>query len=523
MRKQIEWMCLMFASLSVGACTQDDSTHPEKVGGRVIFVMSTKDRANTRTQTDNSGMTSFVSGDEVGIFALKTEGKNTVELTANNLYKSEALEDGSLVWNSADAEKLKGATIFYGYYPYDAKNVDRKNIVHTIRQDQDTEESYNKSDLLTAVKSNVITSVAGEQVVELDFDHKLALVQVEVIGSGVKNTPADFKLIGVQPTVTVNFDKNPDDALFIATSGNATDVTMLKVSERIVAGAEDNRVVYRAVVPAQTLEAGRKVLDFAMGGFVYTPSHSKEIKLEAGRKRTLVVKLDDKGAVVFVDDSGITDWSADDEDKLSDKVYEGEDAAPLVAPLPEIAAEMEVRECATDYPADGYTGWWIKGNASTVTVHVPDADDDKLYLNVNSGNAGCFFAYWQGKCAVTSVRKYRLTFDYKGGKNKCVTGIAVVDRRDGNNYCFRPLDVSSDAVSDKVIDGFSNVITVPYLSEWTTFSYDFDLSQSALASGSFDPHPGSRVFENLGIIIWGGSDKKSNACIANIKFEPISE
>lgn len=520
MKKQIQWMYLMLALLPVGACTQDDGdVHPEE-GSRVVFVMTTNDRVSTRTQTDKAGITGFTAGDEVGIFALKVEGKITTELTANSLYKSTALEDGSLVWGSMDEEKLAGATNFYAYYPYDTKNTERKNIVHTIRKDQNVEEGYNKSDLLTAVKTGVTASAGGEYVVELDFDHKLAMVQVEVTGPGVKDMPADFKLIGVQPVATVDFTQKPDNDKFVVTSGDATDVAMLNVSRQIEPGADDNRVVYRAVVPAQTLKANAPMLHFAMGGFVYDPSHSKDIKLEAGKKRTLAVKVDEKGAIIFVEDGGIADWSADNEGEVSDEAHEEGEATPLVASLPEITAEMTLPECTDGYPADGYIGWWIKGDKSTV---VSALEDEKQCIKIGSGNKSCSFAYWQGECTVANALKYRLTFDYKGGKNKCVTGIAVVDRRGDKNYCFRPLNVASDAVSDKVVDGVCDAITLPYCDKWTTFSYDFDLLQSALTAGQFELHPGSRVFDNLGVIIWGGKDKKANAFIANIKFEPVSE
>lgn len=527
MKKQTQWMYLMLALLPLAACTHDDEDmRADAVPGRVIFVMSTNDKASTRTQTDKSGVTSFASDDEVGIFATKTEGKKTTELTANSLYKSTAQEDGSLTWNSMDADKMKGATTFYAYYPYNAKNTARSSIVHTVRTDQSVEEGYNQSDLLTAIKSGVTTSVSGDQLIELDFDHKLAMVQVEVTGPGVKNAPADFRLTNVQTIATVNFDKKPDDALFLTTSGNVTDVAMLKVSERIVAGMENNRILYRAVVPAQTLVADNPMLYFSMGGFIYTPSHSQDIELTAGKKRTLVVKLSDKGSVLFVKDEGIADWGEDADEALSDKVYEGDDAMPLVPSFPELTAETKLPEAVTDYPENGYKGWWFKFEAGKKSISFKE-EADRPYVEIQLDNKA-FLSYWFGSCAVAGSMKYRLTFDYNGGKDKEFTGIAVIDRRDGKNYCFRPIGSeagtnAAGALSDKVVNEMSNAVMIPYTSDWTSYSYDFDLSQSGVELGKFAQHPGSRELDNLGVVVAGRIGKWTTARIANIKFEPILE
>ena len=221
MKKQSQKIYLMLALIPLGACADHEEMCTEAKAGRVIFEMTTTDGASSRTQTDKTGVTTFVGGDEVGIFATKLAGKVTEDLAVNSLYKSVALDDGSLTWGSMDADKMVQATSFYAYYPYNAKDTLRSAIVHSVSTDQGEEEAYNKSDLLTAVKTNVPASIPGERVIKLDFEHKLAMVQVELTGPGVKAAPADFRLINVQPTATINFDKKPGDPQFVTTSGEA--------------------------------------------------------------------------------------------------------------------------------------------------------------------------------------------------------------------------------------------------------------------------------------------------------------
>lgn len=242
---------LLLSVLLLASCSgEDDSLIPDpstQADGQIRFEIgfAAEGGAQSRVVTDPNLKTTWETGDEIGLFAVK-HGDNLLA-TGNYIHnvKLTCQEDG--IWSGDAYWSNEGQTYdFYAYYPYDAAMGNPTNHTFSVKADQRAEANYKRSDLLTAQTEDVAKSTNA---VSLQFSHVLSLVQVEVKRD--PNVPHfdenDFTvtLTGVLPGVKVDW------ASALTGTGAATPIIMHKV--------EGMLYTYRAFVPAQTLAAESKV------------------------------------------------------------------------------------------------------------------------------------------------------------------------------------------------------------------------------------------------------------------------
>lgn len=263
------------AMLSMNACNQDEEVlnNPEQKGEPVEFSFGING-ASTKTTMADDYTTTFKSGDAVGIFQVSANS-NTVVTNAKYVF------DGTS-WNAEGTTGIYAEDdvtySYYAYYPYQEGVDNPANVSITVNGDQT--QGFEINDALMA---NNTTVAAGATNVSLTFDHAFSLVQVNLSGSEATNSAA-VTLKGVYPTAKINLT----DKTVGAAEGEAIDVTMWAHTQN--ATTENGSYVYRAVVPAQTIEKGNALLEIAANKN-YRFTWSEKLAYEEGKVRVINVAL----------------------------------------------------------------------------------------------------------------------------------------------------------------------------------------------------------------------------------------
>lgn len=223
----------------------------------------------TRTMTDGLA-TTFVANDQIGISAGKYD---------NTRYTLNGTE-----W-SGEAIVMEGTTDFFAYYPFSENNTG-KTFTYEVAADQS--ESYTSSDLLLAKT----TAVGTEDVVTLTFDHALALVEVDA--TQMTGINGNITGISLQAKRAANVNLNEKTAT-VKDDAASEYIQLCKV--------DDGK--YRAVVPAQSLKAGRRL-------FITTDATQygcaiKDVTLQAAKLNTFTIGKDGEAAN-FKISGGVNDW-----------------------------------------------------------------------------------------------------------------------------------------------------------------------------------------------------------------------
>lgn len=219
----------------------------------------------SRVTTDADYKSSFQSGDQVGVFAVKNG--ETLQASGNYIQNLCLTYDGTS-WNvtggNAAYYPADGTALdFYAYYPYQ-EEADPTALTLTVQADQSAD-PYRMNDLLQASVKNQETGT-----VMFAFDHLMALVRVKVaVGDGVPAFTDDFavSLLNCRSALTVNLGTGT------AVAGEATSAVKMYCTDATQAVRE-----YRALVPAQEIKAGTALLSFVQNTagasftYKYTPA-----------------------------------------------------------------------------------------------------------------------------------------------------------------------------------------------------------------------------------------------------------
>lgn len=256
MKNKIQIGTAIAALALLAACSNEEETLLQKEGTPVVFTLGGNILTKTTTTESNGDYTTaFAANDEIGIFA--------TGITASNVqYKVDAA--GNTLTAVGDPIKFTDATTevsFTAYYPYATLTDGATTIEVAVKNDQSLETNFNASDFMTATAKGTGTNAA----VELNFKHKLAMVQLELTGEAA----TEVKLCNVITKGTYTIANN---TLETAASGTA-DIAMYNPTTG----------VYWALVPAQTIANGTRLFTFKLGGSYYTVTASEQINLTASK------------------------------------------------------------------------------------------------------------------------------------------------------------------------------------------------------------------------------------------------
>ncbi len=170
--------------------------------------------------------------------------------------------------------------------------------------------------------SATVTPTAATATVDLKYNHAFSLVQVELTGDKAKSD-AVVTLKNVKTAGTIDLTAATPN---VALTGEAGGVKMKACSTN----GTDAPYRFRAVVPAQTIQAGDAILTVSSGGVEYTYTYSVDVPYNQGMARQYNVKLGATAAecTIQVVNSDIANWG--DDDALSGEGSVTEDAPGLL-------------------------------------------------------------------------------------------------------------------------------------------------------------------------------------------------
>lgn len=186
-------------SFLMAACTAEEATTPQEQGVPLSITVSAEGFVptnNVTRATDKEYATNFVSGDQIGVFAISEEG---VVLDANVPYQC-----NGTTWAPVDADNAihqyhyAGVT-YFAYYPYSSamdNAVNEAGIISsfTPKTDQSTQTAYSASDLMTG------TGTVANEKLNVSLSHKMSLIVIRPEGD--KYIAGDYEYRSLYTTIT---------------------------------------------------------------------------------------------------------------------------------------------------------------------------------------------------------------------------------------------------------------------------------------------------------------------------------
>ena len=294
--------CLAAAFIATG-CSQEDN-EPQttvKKGTPAEFTMTINGGTGTRTITTHNEENRTISwreGDEVGIFAVSSDGtqSNRKYTYNNNEWKAVSVSDAITLTEGTDYT-------FYAYYPYTA-NITAAAASLNVLPDQSTQGESNSSyDLSDVLISKVNESTYNGDPITLNYSHAYAMVEVLIAGDKVGDT-APQKVVLKNVITDANIDLTTQ---IITNTTNKQDVTMSYVANTENTGT----YLYRAIVPEQIMTQGSTLLEVygVNSGKNYMFKSPKDITYPQGKYFRMEVTIGQNNAGIKFPKGDIDPWA----------------------------------------------------------------------------------------------------------------------------------------------------------------------------------------------------------------------
>lgn len=213
---------------------------------------------------DGNLNTSFTANDSIGIFVY--EGDDIIAKNVKYVYNGSSWTSGNPL-TAKDGVQYK----YYAYYPYRNGVTDITAISVNVSEDQTA--GISNEDFLTARNE---TSAAGAENISLNFSHSLSMIQVGIKDGVTTDANASITLKNILPAVTVNAKTGE----ISAASGETVSIKMKK---------SEQRMEYRAIIPAQVIVAGSRFMSITADGKPYDVNAPAEISLNKGQALQITV------------------------------------------------------------------------------------------------------------------------------------------------------------------------------------------------------------------------------------------
>lgn len=230
--------------------------------------------------------TRFTEGDLIGVYAVERLSSETGVLKSsgnyadNKCFRYNGTTFEAVSTNDQIVFPKDKVLDFYVYYPYTTENIET-SFSFRAQTNQSDYAGYTASDLLMAMYKEGISN----QVIHLEFIHKMALVEVTFhIGDEKKVKGATIKNrfhIGVADLTDTTYLHKPDPNM-------KSDIQMLRYFD------DDQRVVYRALMPCQSIDNGELLFVFELEEGTRSFQATSSANLQAGGKNRFELK--DKSA-----------------------------------------------------------------------------------------------------------------------------------------------------------------------------------------------------------------------------------
>lgn len=368
--KIIRNSAIFAAAVLAVACSKEEKTFVDSQGQGtpVHFNMTVGSMPVSRTVTgdgtaEGTRNVAWRNGDEVGIFV---NGQQPA-----HVYVYEEAGDG--IWKEASEADaiyaLPGNTYdFHSWYPYntDVVRLDGTELEASVFADQNRQygdnSGYDLSDVLLASSTNVNGNDASA--VELKFSHAFAMVEVLVSGSDVTVAPDAVTLRNIRRTASV---KPLSKTVTLKEDAPAENVVMC----RIEPVKETSGYLFRAIVPAQTINAGEMLLEIGLAGKTYV-FKSPGVSYVASRYRRIEALIGEGKAGLTFPAGSIDAWEPSEELPPVSGDEKQEDLVRIkIADL--TASDLKQIERAGDYLHDPNHANYIKESCWAMSVYPNEA------------------------------------------------------------------------------------------------------------------------------------------------------
>lgn len=453
------------AMLAMNSCVKEENlNNGDKKGTPVEFEMGVNSVSRTNTPDDGYA-TTFVEGDEVGIFVYN--GEKAVVKNAH--YKRNA--NGKWVAQGEAITAEEGVSYsYYAYYPYNSEATDATSVSLTVKGDQTT--GYTGSDALMAKSENV---APGTTTVPLQYSHAFALVQVSLKGD-LAAKDATVTLQNVYPTAALD--------LVAGTVGEASGTLGTIAMKACSTNGESAPFNYRAIVPAQTIAANKGILTTFSNGKNYKFTYSVEVPYESGKLRQFDVTLGTAPGetTIEIGEGTISNW----EDGSAVEGGEG-DVEEVIVPVTSLTLPIEsginfVKKGG--WASDKVTGedliWYHResttGGLTTPTIEtVEGVSLIKLYNETtkgswNNSNIGCHYpGLFEKTTYKVTITAQTDESTFTSNSNGGIVGITISNSNDTKFFKIH---------NNEGVDWSRNVTTFNQLNNttWTTKTFYIDLN-----------------------------------------------
>jgi hypothetical protein len=310
-KSSITFFALIATVLS--GCTTDSLYEPDSAGGDKISLRGEIIHNNVSRANDAG----FADKDRIGVFVVdRTIDNNQGQLGvvgnhADNVCYNYTVSGDA--WSSTTTLYWKDKTTHIdaiGYYPYDMylESVDAYDIsIHENQSEQVASNSgqsgYEASDFLWAKEEDV----APGSSINLKFKHVMAGIEVRLV-EGDNFDAGEWSSLSkavVVKNVTTNASINLSSG--VVTTSSAT-------KKASVVAAKNDEDDYRAVIPAQSVQAGVDLLGITVGEEGYNFQRSELMSYTGGKLHKFTIQVDKRsqGDYKFtLISEAITAWDSD--------------------------------------------------------------------------------------------------------------------------------------------------------------------------------------------------------------------
>lgn len=501
---------LIFAlagALAMTACSNEMEEQMAVGNDRqeVKFTVGVENLSRT-VIADGSLKTDFVKNDEIGIFAYKDDGAEPAYANVKYTYDGTAWTSDKAI--TSDGTQLK----YYAYYPYMDGVTDPSQLNITVTADQTG--GFSKDDVLTAQNT---TAEAGAESVSLTFKHAFAMVQVGIKSGLTDDAEATVTLENILPTAIVNAQAGTVGTA----SGEKTSIQMQKTSAE--------KWEYRAIVPAQEIASGSKLLTIVAGGKTYAVTYSsaegKAVSYEAGKALQITVNslvALPEGNEVTIGGS-ITDWDASTSNPGEGDVSEVPAESLDLSALPGLDIETIVTK--KGWAAEKVTGeddlWFKRETTAGLVTYEKTADNEiSMYLSQYQSRAA-----WNSNSIgfhsggmFDNTKSYTLTFDAKSLEASGSIAVGISNSTDTELFL---LNTGATIFSKTVSNTYQTfTATFDFKQAATNIASSATSVTTAISTTSDDTDSGINiVFYNNTV----NTETSSTLYVKNIKLEVVKE
>lgn len=520
-------ICLTAAFIATG-CNQENN-EPQttvKKGTPAEFTMTINGGSNTRTVTTNDDEKRTISwrtGDEVGIFAVGTDGpQNNCKYTYDGTeWKATGISDAITLESGKTYS-------FYAYYPYTDNITAVTSASLNVLPDQSvTQEGENSNyDLSDVLISKVGESEYSGAAIELKYNHAYAMVEVLVAGDEVGDTaPEKVLLKNVITDANINLTTQE-----VIPATNKQDVVMA-----YVANEESNGTyLYRAIVPEQTMEKGSVLLEvYGVNGgknYMYKAPQDKDVTYPQGKYFRMEVTIGENNTGIKFPAGSIDPWTPSEGIDL-----EGEELKENLIKIPVSSLTPETFQQLTSSNYDQAESFWYclshKDDAETSGIQASVIDDNgEKVISFKTTKTVTYSWYksgvgyhWQSESDFTPGF-YKLSFKIKSPENTLTIRGTIRAKGNLSNVTDKDLFFANSLHKLTYLDYKTKSTT-----EYEEAIFYMDLKWAGSTAGTCTPEAidltnpdNSNLYQNMELKFKHHANSTGTIYIKDVKLESIS-